>query len=556
MTRTGKLAALIALLLTSVVCTAQGDEVKRDLKDVDDRASKPFEQYEREDAMRRLGKSGDAAAISKLIALLNDDFVNIRTSAERILGTAAGDVDKVLEAEGLTHKQAEVRRRAARVLGTRKATGATDALLRRLKGDKDDAVRAACAAALGAISDADNKEVIAGLKNALKGNDAAAGVAARQLGRMGVSDAADKIEALLKSKSPEAAVGGCDGLAALKLAGAHFEALAKAAGHKDFRVRIAAAQALATLTEIADEEAFRRLFGKLLEDDDWRVRRRSIEALVDLWLPLGAQLLIERIEAEKTALYLDIVHALEDLTGTRQGYLPQAWVSWWNGAGAKAGLAPRKNRPPQGWLHAPRGGSADEGGSGATTTYFDIPVMAQPTAFVFDMSGSMRDPVSRDNPTIRVDLSRRELGKTLKEMPADTLFNLLIYRYYSEFPIRTEVQRAFPKGVQPLNARNQDAANKWIEGQPAVGWGAFYEAILAALEDPQVQVIYFLSDGAPSRGEFIDREELVSALNEVRRFSPVTIHSVLVGGGRKDEEFMQGMAESCGGSFADARKAK
>lgn len=547
-------AACALLLLLSVVALAQSDAIKKDIKDVDDRASKPFEQYEREDAMRRLGKSGEAAAISKLIELLNDNFINIRTSAQRILVTATGEVDAALVAEGLSHKQTEIRRRAAVILGLRRADSALEALIKSLKADKDAGVRSACANAVGAIAKPDDKEATSALEKALKAGDESAGAAARQLGQLGLSDAAEKIEPLLKSSSADAAVGACDGLAALKLAGVHFEALAKATGHKDYRVRIGAAQALATLTEIADEAAFRKAFGGLLEDSDWRVRRRTIEALVDLWQLAGAQLLVERIEHEETALYLDIVHALEELTGTRQGYAPQAWVKWWDGAGRNAGLAKRTKRPAQGWLRAPRKGETGQGG-GATATYFDIPVFAQPTAFVFDMSGSMRDAVSKDNPTLRVDVARTELARTLKALPAETLINMLIYRYYSEYPVRTEVLRAF-KTVQPLSAKNADIANKWIESQQAVGWGAFYEAIMAALEDAQVQVICFLSDGAPSRGEFTDREELIAALEQARRFSPVVIHTVLVGGGRKDEDFMRGMAESCGGSFADARKGR
>lgn len=170
------------------------------------------------------------------------------------------------------------------------------------------------------------------------------------------------------------------------------------------------------------------------------------------------------------------------------------------------------------------------------------------------MSGSVRDPVSRDIGKLRIDLAREELARTLASMPEGASFNLVIFRYYSEFPVRTEVQRAFAKGVATVNPKHIELANKWIEGMPAVGWGAFYEGIAASLEDPAVQVLYFMSDGAPSRGEFTDRDELVEAVASLRRFSPVVMHTVLVGGGNRDEEFMKTLAESCGGTTADARK--
>ena len=332
--------------------------------------------------------------------------------------------------------------------------------------------------------------------------------------------------------------------------------LSQDAGSKDWRVRIAAVQAMCSVEQIPDEDRYREVLGKALDDKDWRVRRRGIEALVDLWQKLSVELLVARLPDEDGALALDIVHALEDLTGVRQGYLKEAWTRWYEGTGKDRPLADRKPRPENGWLRAPKPGSVEAGGGGATASYFDIPVYAQASAFVFDMSGSMRDPVGRDNPKIRVELARDELAKTLSDLPENTPFNLLIYRYYSEFPIRTEIQQAFSKGVQPLTDRNRDAANKWIEGQPAKGWGAFYEGLMAAFSDPEVQVVYFMSDGAPSRGEYVDRIELVEALAEARRFSPVVVHGVLVGGGRRDEEFMKSMAESCGGTFADARNRK
>lgn len=544
------LLCVALLAVCGALVRAQSDDVKRDLKDVEDRATKPFEQYEREDAMRRLGKSGEAAAISKLISLLRDDFVNIRTAAARILVTAQGEVDAALLKEGLAHKDAEVRRRSADVLGKRKAASAVEALGKTLRADKDEAVRVACARALGRIGGTDAE---AALEKVLKSGDAASGEAAAALGRAGRQDLAGKLADALKAKSAEGVVGALDGLAVLGVAHEHLAAIAKTAGHKDWRVRIACAQALGTITAIADEDAARKVLAQLLADDDWRVRRRTIEALVDLWQPLGAALLAERLPKEETALFMDIVHALEDLTGSRHGYMREAWTRWWEGIGSKAELAKRKPRPAQGWLRAPSEGAAGKG-EGATATYFKIPVFAQPAAFVFDMSGSMRDPVSRDNGKLRIDLAREELARTLASMPEGASFNLVIFRYYSEFPVRTEVQRAFSKGVASVNAKHIELANKWIEGMPAVGWGAFYEGIAASLEDPAVQVLYFMSDGAPSRGEFTDRDELVEAVAALRRFSPVVLHTVLVGGGNRDEEFMKTLAESCGGTMADARK--
>jgi HEAT repeat protein len=550
----------LLVLLACAVAVAQPEGISKDIREVDDRAAKPFEQREREAAMRRLGESDDEAALAKLVTLLGDDFVHIRASAQRILIGAAPAADALLKTQGLADRNAEVRRRSARVLGARRHAGAISQLAAMARADSDEETRVAAAEALGAIAGAATgdqaEEALAGLSALLKANNAAAGAAARELGRLGQAAHADAIARILRSKSAEAVIGACDGLAALGVAADRADALAGVSDHKDWGVRIASVQALCAAREVGDEELYRKTLGQRLADKDWRVRRRTIEALVDLWHPLSAELLIQRIEQEEGALAIDIVHALEDLTGTRQGYRAAAWAGWWKASGRAAGITARKPRPKHGWLRPPRDGSAESGGSGATASYFDIPVFSRPTAFVFDMSGSMREAVSRDNAKIRIDLARQELARTLERMPDGSSLNLVIYRYYSEFPIRTELQRAFPKGVQPHSQRTVESATRWINTQEAVGWGAFYEGITGAMEDPQVEAVYFLSDGAPSRGEYVDREALIEALGRARRFSPVIIHGVLVGGGNRDEQFMREMSESCGGEFADTRKAK
>ncbi|MCA8936241.1 MAG: HEAT repeat domain-containing protein [Planctomycetes bacterium] len=543
--------SLVAMLLLSSwsFAVAQSAKVEADIKKVDDWATDSFKQYEREDAMERLAASGEDAAISKLIELLNDDFANIRTAGERVLVEAKGDADKLLIDEGLGSKKDQVRIRAARVLGLRKATAAVDALAKQARGDKLVAARVTAAQALGRIG---GDEAAEALRKILKAGDAASGAAARSLGKDADDDTAKSIAKLLKEKDWAAAVGAADGLAACG-ADKFTKELSTAIPHKDWRVRIAVAQALATVETVAEPELFSDAYGELLEDKDWRVRRRTIEALVDLWQPLGAELLVARLADEETALRYDIVHAMEDLTGQRFGYLPEAWQNWWKGQGRSKGLVARKPRPEYGWLRGPRGGETGEEGEGKTASYFDIPVLAQPTAFAFDMSGSMRDAVSKSDGRLRIDVARGELAETLDNLPEGAPFNLVIYRYYSGFPVKTEVQRAFPKGVQDNNPKTIQQAKDWIGGMEALGWGAFYEGISAALEDTQVQAVYFLSDGAPSRGDFVQREALIDALNELRRFHPATIHTVLVGGGYRDEEFMSGMAKSCGGTFADAR---
>lgn len=537
--------ALVLLLLTAG--TIRADD-KADIKEIDDLKSDPFKQYEREDKMRALAKSGSAEAAQKLIELLADDYIHIRDAASDLLIEMKGDSVNDCLMKALGHKFTDVRWRAADVLGYRGVSAATKELADRLKTEKESVAREAYARALGAIG---NDDATKSLMGALAQGGATAGASARALGQLGVKEAAEKFERLLKDKEWQAVVGALDGFAYLGPDSAT-KAVAKLESHKDWRVRIALAQCLAKLTVAEAIAEAKPAIATLLKDADWRVRRRAVEAMIDLWQPASVELLIDALAAEKTAIIHDIVHALELLSGERKGYRSEGWKLWWDSS--KKELAAKPKRPAQGWLHAPEKGRLSESGEGETTTFFDVPVLKQNAAFVVDLSGSMRNPLSKSDARIPLELAREELKKTLAAMPKGSAFNICAYRYSSKFPPETEWLRAFKDGVLELNAANVKAGNEWIAKLEARGWGAFYEALTLSMEDPKVQAIYFLSDGAPSRGAYVRRENLLAALRKAMRFCPVTISTVTISTKGRDIEFMEDIAKEGGGTCAKVLK--
>lgn len=515
---------------------------KADIKAIDDFKSEPFKQYEREDKMRSLAKSGSAEAANKLIELLADDYVHIRDAASDILIEMKGDPVHPSLARALSHKNAEIRWRAAEVLGFRLAADAVKELAEKLRTDKDLLVREACARSLGAIG---NEEARKALQEGLKQGGASSGACARALGQLGQADAAERIEKLLTAKEWQAAVGALDGLALLG-PDAHVKAVARCAASKDWRVRIATAQCLARLTQAPAVAEARAAMTELLKDDDWRVRRRTVEALVDLWQAASVEVLIAALGGEKEFIVHDIVNALELLSSERKGYSAEGWKMWWEGS--KKELAAKPKRPLQGWLKAPLAGQLAQSGSGDSTVFFNVPVLKQNAMFVFDLSGSMREPVSRSDTRIKFDLAREELAKTLSALPKGAMFNVGAYRYSSQYPPQTEWMRAFSDGVRDATPAHIKAANDWIAKVEVKGWGAFYEALTLPLDDARVHVIYFMSDGAPSRGTYVKRENLLAALRRALRFSPVTINTVTIANKGRDIEFMEDIAKEGGGA--------
>ncbi|MFT4515858.1 MAG: Mg-chelatase subunit ChlD, partial [Planctomycetota bacterium] len=54
-------------------------------------------------------------------------------------------------------------------------------------------------------------------------------------------------------------------------------------------------------------------------------------------------------------------------------------------------------------------------------------------------------------------------------------------------------------------------------------------AIMAAMEDPEVDTIYLLTDGVPTQGEVVDAEEILEAVMRENRTRQVIIHCISVG---------------------------
>ena len=98
--------ALVLLLLTAG--TIRADD-KADIKEIDDLKSDPFKQYEREDKMRALAKSGSAEAAQKLIELLADDYIHIRDATSNLLIEMKGDSVNDCLMKTLGHKFTDVR---------------------------------------------------------------------------------------------------------------------------------------------------------------------------------------------------------------------------------------------------------------------------------------------------------------------------------------------------------------------------------------------------------------------------------------------------------------
>jgi hypothetical protein len=172
----------------------------------------------------------------------------------------------------------------------------------------------------------------------------------------------------------------------------------------------------------------------------------------------------------------------------------------------------------------------------------------------------------------RIDVIKTELAKTVRALDANVQFNIIAFA--------TEV-KFWKKGQVKANPLNKSSAESWVMKLEAIGGSSkeelaraglvgsanleggktnTYSALMAALDVPEdgkvtkdyqteIDTIFFLSDGRPSHGKFIEPDDVlreIRAANELRR---IVIHTITLGEFEKD--FMERLAQENGGAFVD-----
>ena len=130
-----------------------------------------------------------------------------------------------------------------------------------------------------------------------------------------------------------------------------------------------------------------------------------------------------------------------------------------------------------------------------------------------------------------------------------------------------------PRGCQPFLAVDlrallvptQSEAGAGLVGSANLEAGKTnsYDALMSALGvtakkgatgdyEVDVDTIFFLSDGRPSYGKFIDTADILREVNEANQLRRIVIHTIALGEFQKD--FMRRLAQENGGVFIDLGK--
>lgn len=313
-----------------------------------------------------------------------------------------------------------------------------------------------------------------------------------------------------------------------------------------------------------------------LQDPVWQVRASAVHALGIVRRRHSIVPLIERMAVEEGRLVADIGDALGEITGRNFGQRLEGWQQFWATFGERFEIPTDEAMVK---LREAQARSRERYSPPGAVSYHGIDTPTRRVVFVIDVSGSMESVVVEkerfeggDYPSLlRIDIVKTELARTLEKLEPYVEFNVLAFA--------TDVM-SWKKGLVGANVLNKSSAVDWVKRLEALGGASKEElaraglvgaanlesgktntfgALMAALgvedgapEDGyeiELDTIFFLSDGRPSHGEYVDPADIlreVKAANELRK---VVIHTIAIGEFQKD--FMRILAEQNGGVFVD-----
>jgi HEAT repeat protein len=412
---------------------------------------------------------------------------------------------------------ADVRRAAAEALGKQDTVEAVG-LLVDLVVDADDSVTQFARKALAALRDAAAVQV---LFETVLPRASSALVRAEAASALGLIGDPRSLPALCRSlKDPDGGVRGAaaEALGRLRGAGA-VEDLLVLLGDSDSRAKAGASLALGALRV----EPAREKLETLLRDSAPVVRRAACRALVALRNPASVPALVRLLDREPGALKDDCVRGLILLTGVNLDDRVKGWVEWW-----------QKNKDTFRVPPLTKALKVLEEAHNAAA-YYGIRTYSRRIVFLIDISGSMAgSPLAQ---------AKEKLIETVSGFTPQHHFNVIAFE--------TEL-RPWRRTIWPCTPENRGGATKFVNNLQSTGTTNIFGALKMALEDPNADTIFLLSDGAPSAGAITDTHAIQAAVRKLNKDRQAVIHCIALGGA--DETFMNGLASENGGQFVKVER--
>ena len=294
------------------------------------------------------------------------------------------------------------------------------------------------------------------------------------------------------------------------------------------------AQRLAAVAALADSgvPAATPLLLELLLNESWVMREQAARGLGQIRTAAAIAPLIERVAQDRRRVRVAAAAALRRITGMPFQDNERDWRRWW--ADQPTDFVP----PPLEQVLAFEERLAANRVRGTTrSSFYGVPVESEHLALVVDISGSMGGPGAEER--TKLDVAKDEVAQVVAKLETGACLNLLFFA--------GEVRRWRPR-LAKLDRRAIAEATAFARSQRANGATNLFAALALALEDPEVDTVYVLSDGEPTAGRFVHPTELRAAIRHKNSGGRVLIHAISIGG---SSALLRHLAEDSGGNYVE-----
>lgn len=448
----------------------------------------------------------------------------------------------------LDHKEAEVRAAAMEVVGTFKRPATFQGLIDGLPGLRDQRQRARWIEVLGNARIEKAVPVLAELVAKEKRlNVEVKYQIARAMGNIGDKSVGSTLRVLLADRDPLVCLGASDAVGRLGL------------------------------TELATD-----VIG-LLTHKQWQVQSSAVTT-VGILRPQDA--VMPLIELMKTGgrIKEETAEALFLITALDFGAYPEVWELQWNKLMELGWRIPTAAELEKAKASRKR---SDEyyGKKGEAKSFGGIVTTSKRVMFIIDVSGSMDDRVvevenfkAGYDDMSKLTIVKTELIRTIDSLDKNTIFNVVAFasdlKTWKKYLVPANIvnrssARSWAKRLEALGGREaQDLAAAGLSGSANLGagktntfkalmhpFGVDPDARRGGPETPggslknKLDTVFFLSDGRPSTGKYVDTMEILAAVNKANEVSKIVIHAIAIGDFQKD--FLRALARDNGGVFVD-----
>jgi hypothetical protein len=303
------------------------------------------------------------------------------------------------------------------------------------------------------------------------------------------------------------------------------------------------------LAAAGDERISAWLLASGLAHESWHVRSRSMSALASLRIGAAVGPLIDALEGEEGRLRTDAEDALELLTSMNFNGNITLWRRWWadNKDGFVVSDAPAKS-------------DEEKALDGVGLTFFGLRTESEKVLFILDTSGSMNEPMASYTGggkagETRLKVAKRELLKALAGVEDGGVFNIVIYAAdvwtWQDDPVVMDPKSREEVSLFVEELKANGGTNIWgcMELGMDLAKGRKSKKGAAKWVQPNYDTVFVLTDGQPSIGVSLDREEILDMVREKNEGLGLVINTIGLSA-EQDAVLMRRLAEENNGTYA------